>query len=144
MVRDSTGVVTAKLVAEKSQPAGRRGVGPGGDQSAGARKRRMLQPYAPAGLAAIGTQYKDTKNPPNWWGMDVWGATGLLQHRRGGEDEPAEARAERLLGKTERSSARPSPVCRGAMTEQTPIAGNSPMRLHDGIAAAVTTHVRQP
>ena len=34
----------------------------------------MLEPYAPAGLAAILAQYKD-KVPPAWFGMDVWGAT---------------------------------------------------------------------
>jgi iron(III) transport system substrate-binding protein len=35
----------------------------------------MLQPYAPLNLDAIMSQYKDKKNPPDWWGMDVWGAT---------------------------------------------------------------------
>jgi len=35
----------------------------------------MLQPYAPSGLAAIQPAYKDSKNPPYWFGMDVWGAT---------------------------------------------------------------------
>ena len=35
----------------------------------------MLEPYAPAGLAAIQAQYKDKKSPPAWFGMDVWGAT---------------------------------------------------------------------
>jgi len=35
----------------------------------------MLEPYAPAGLARIASQYRESKNPPNWVGMDVWGAT---------------------------------------------------------------------
>jgi iron(III) transport system substrate-binding protein len=35
----------------------------------------MLEPYAPKNLAAIAAQYRDRKNPPAWFGMDVWGAT---------------------------------------------------------------------
>ena len=35
----------------------------------------MLEPYAPLNLDAIMAQYRDKKNPPAWWGMDVWGAT---------------------------------------------------------------------
>src|SRR5206468_4981891 len=35
----------------------------------------MLQPAAPAGLAPIAPAYRDSKNPPAWVGMDVWGAT---------------------------------------------------------------------
>jgi iron(III) transport system substrate-binding protein len=35
----------------------------------------MLLPYAPKNLAAIPAQYRDAKNPPAWFGMDVWGAT---------------------------------------------------------------------
>jgi iron(III) transport system substrate-binding protein len=35
----------------------------------------MLVPYAPQGLARIAPQYRDSKNPPAWVGMDVWGAT---------------------------------------------------------------------
>ena len=35
----------------------------------------MLQPYAPKGLDKISPQYRDPKNPPDWVGMDVYGAT---------------------------------------------------------------------
>jgi len=35
----------------------------------------MLIPYAPLNLDAIMSQYRDKKNPPAWFGMDVWGAT---------------------------------------------------------------------
>jgi iron(III) transport system substrate-binding protein len=35
----------------------------------------MLEPYAPINLDGIMAQYRDKKNPPAWWGMDVWGAT---------------------------------------------------------------------
>ena len=35
----------------------------------------MLVPYAPADLDAHRAAYRDKKNPPAWFGMDVWGAT---------------------------------------------------------------------
>ena len=38
-------------------------------------KQGMLQGYAPLNLDAIMSKYRDPKNPPTWWGMDVWGAT---------------------------------------------------------------------
>jgi iron(III) transport system substrate-binding protein len=34
----------------------------------------MLEPYAPLNLDAIMAGYRDKKNPPAWWGMDVYGA----------------------------------------------------------------------
>jgi len=39
-VRDSTGIITAKLLAEKKPPASRRGVGPGGVQPGHSRPER--------------------------------------------------------------------------------------------------------
>jgi iron(III) transport system substrate-binding protein len=36
---------------------------------------KMLLPYAPKGLSRIAAQYRDSKNPPAWVGMDVWGTT---------------------------------------------------------------------
>jgi iron(III) transport system substrate-binding protein len=74
-VRDSTGVVTAKLLAEKANPQADVIWGLAATSLLVLENEGMLQPYAPKGLAAIGPAYKDTKNPPNWWGMDVWGAT---------------------------------------------------------------------
>ncbi|MFO1341923.1 MAG: putative 2-aminoethylphosphonate ABC transporter substrate-binding protein [Burkholderiales bacterium] len=74
-VRDSTGVVTAKLIAEKANPVADAVMGVAASSLALLDKQGMLEPYAPAGLAAIQAQYKDKKSPPAWFGMDVWGAT---------------------------------------------------------------------
>ncbi len=74
-VRDSTGVVTAKLIAEKANPQADVIWGLAATSLLVMDNEGMLQGYAPKGLAALGSQYKDTKSPPNWWGMDVWGAT---------------------------------------------------------------------
>jgi iron(III) transport system substrate-binding protein len=74
-VRDSTGVITAKLLAEKSNPQADIVMGVAASSLALLDKNGMLQPYAPLNLDAIMSQYRDKKNPPAWFGMDVWGAT---------------------------------------------------------------------
>jgi len=74
-VRDSTGVITAKLLAEKNNPQADVVMGVAATSLALMDKQGMLQPYAPLNLDAIMSQYRDNKNPPAWWGMDVWGAT---------------------------------------------------------------------
>jgi iron(III) transport system substrate-binding protein len=74
-VRDSTGVITAKLLAEKNNPQADVVMGVAATSLALMDKQGMLQPYAPLNLDAIMSQYRDKKNPPAWWGMNVWGAT---------------------------------------------------------------------
>ncbi len=74
-VRDSTGVITAKLLAEKSNPQADVVMGVAASSLALMDKQGMLEPYAPLNLDAIMSQYRDKKKVPAWWGMDVWGAT---------------------------------------------------------------------
>jgi len=74
-VRDSTGVITARLLAEKSNPKADVIMGVAATSMGIFASEGMLEPYAPAGLARIATQYREAKNPPSWVGMDVWGAT---------------------------------------------------------------------
>jgi iron(III) transport system substrate-binding protein len=74
-VRDSTGIVTAKLLAEKSNPKADVVMGVAATSMAVFNTEGMLVPYAPKGLNRIAAQYRDPKNPPAWVGMDVWGAT---------------------------------------------------------------------
>lgn len=74
-VRDSTGVITAKLMAEKANPQADAVMGVAASSLALLDKQGMLIPYAPLNLDAIMAQYRDKKTPPAWFGMDVWGAT---------------------------------------------------------------------
>jgi len=74
-VRDSTGVITAKLLAEKANPQADVVMGVAASSLALLDSNGMLQPYAPINLDAIMASYRDKKSPPAWWGMDVWGAT---------------------------------------------------------------------
>ena len=74
-VRDSTGVITAKLLAEKANPQADVVMGVAASSLALLDKNGMLEPYRPLNHDAIMSQYRDKKNPPAWFGMDVWGAT---------------------------------------------------------------------
>ncbi len=74
-VRDSTGVITAKLLAEKANPQADVVMGVAASSLALMDKQGMLEPYAPLNLDAIMSQYRDKRKVPAWWGMDVWGAT---------------------------------------------------------------------
>jgi len=71
-VRDSTGVVTAKLLAEKAAPVADVVMGLAATSLMLLDKEGMLQGYAPKGLEAIPANYRDPANPPKWVGMDVW------------------------------------------------------------------------
>ena len=74
-VRDSTGVITTKLLAEKNNPKADVVMGVAATSMAIFDAEGMLVPYAPRGLERITAQYRDAKNPPAWVGMDVWGST---------------------------------------------------------------------
>ena len=73
-VRDSTGIITAKLLAEKNNPKADVVMGVAATSMAIFDTEGMLVPYAPPGLNRLAAQYRDPKNPPAWVGMDVWGS----------------------------------------------------------------------
>ncbi len=73
-VRDSTGVITSKLLAEKANPQADAVWGVAASSMALFEQQGMLQPYAPLNLDAVMPHYRDKKNPPAWVGMDVFGA----------------------------------------------------------------------
>jgi iron(III) transport system substrate-binding protein len=74
-VRDSTGIITAKILAEKAAPKADVIMGVAATSMAIFANDGMLLGYAPPGTDRIPAQYKDSQNPPRWVGMDVWGAT---------------------------------------------------------------------
>jgi iron(III) transport system substrate-binding protein len=72
--RDSTGVITAKVLAEKANPVADIVIGTSASSMAVFALEGMLEPYAPKGLDKIPAAYRDTQNPPRWVGMDIYGA----------------------------------------------------------------------
>jgi iron(III) transport system substrate-binding protein len=72
IVRDSTGIVTAKLLAEKDNPQADVIWGLAASSLLVADQQGMLEPYAPAGLEKVNPRFRDAQTPPHWVGIDVW------------------------------------------------------------------------
>src|SRR5262245_8999419 len=73
-VRDSTGVITARILAEKDNPRADVIWGLGASSIALFDSMGLLQPYSPKGIAEVKPVFKSSKNPPSWTGMDAWRA----------------------------------------------------------------------
>jgi iron(III) transport system substrate-binding protein len=73
-VRDSTGIITAKLLAEKAAPQADVVMGLAASSLLLLEKENLLLPYAPKGVEKLSRAYVSEHNPPTWVGMDVWGA----------------------------------------------------------------------
>lgn len=71
-MRDSTGVITAKLLAEADNPQADVVWGTAASSLLVAEEKDLLEPYAPAGLEAVNPRFRDDANPPKWVGIDVW------------------------------------------------------------------------
>lgn len=71
-VRDSTGVITAKILAEKDNPRADIIWGLGASSIALFDSMGLLEPYSPKGLAEVKPVFKSSKNPAAWTGMDAW------------------------------------------------------------------------
>lgn len=72
IVRDSTGIVTAKLLAEKANPQADVIWGLAASSLLVADQEGLLEPYAPAGLENVNPRFYDSQNPPHWVGIDAW------------------------------------------------------------------------
>ncbi|MGF1566797.1 MAG: putative 2-aminoethylphosphonate ABC transporter substrate-binding protein [Nodosilinea sp.] len=72
IVRDSTGIITAKLLAEADSPQADVVWGTAASSLLVAEEKGLLEPYAPAGVEAVNPRFKDEANPPKWVGIDVW------------------------------------------------------------------------
>jgi len=71
-VRDSTGIVTSKLLAEKDNPQADVIWGLAATSLMLMKNEGMLEAYEPAGLDKLDPNFRDSENPPYWTGMDAW------------------------------------------------------------------------
>ncbi|MCY7307410.1 MAG: putative 2-aminoethylphosphonate ABC transporter substrate-binding protein [Rhodoferax sp.] len=71
-VRDSTGIITARLLAEKDNPRADVIWGLGASSVSLFDSMDMLQPYTPKGADQIKPNFRSSKNPMAWTGMDAW------------------------------------------------------------------------
>lgn len=78
ITRDSTGIVTAKLLAEKANPMADIVWGLSAASLLVLESQGMLEAYAPAGLERILPEFRDSANPPVWVGCDAWETAFLV------------------------------------------------------------------
>lgn len=75
-VRDSTGIVTARLLAEKENPQADVVWGLAATSLLVLKDQDMLQPYKPKGVEKLSQKFIDTADEtPSWVGMDAWVAS---------------------------------------------------------------------
>ncbi|MGQ7886269.1 putative 2-aminoethylphosphonate ABC transporter substrate-binding protein [Paenibacillus sp. WC2504] len=72
IVRDSTGVITAKLLAEKDNPQADVVWGLAATSLLVLDQSNQLEPYAPQGVDRILPEFKDKNVPEHWVGIDAW------------------------------------------------------------------------
>ncbi len=78
ITRDSTGIVTAKLLAEKDNPQADVVWGLSAASLLVLKSNDMLEPYAPVGVDRVLPEFKDAANPPSWVGIDAWETAFLV------------------------------------------------------------------
>ena len=72
-VRDSTGVITSRLLAEKDNPQADAIWGLAATSLLVLDGEGMLEGYSPVGVEALKPSFVDQSNtPPHWTGMDAW------------------------------------------------------------------------
>jgi iron(III) transport system substrate-binding protein len=74
-VRDSTGIVTAKLLAEKDNPQADVIWGLAASSLLLMKSEGMLEAYAPAGVERLDQRFVDQGDVPTWVAFDAWVAS---------------------------------------------------------------------
>ncbi len=78
ITRDSTGIITAKLLAEKDNPQADLVWGTSAASLLVLDGQGMLEPYTPEGVDRILPEFKDTEEVPKWVGIDAWETAFLV------------------------------------------------------------------
>ncbi|MFN9773556.1 MAG: putative 2-aminoethylphosphonate ABC transporter substrate-binding protein [Burkholderiales bacterium] len=71
-VRDSTGVITARFLAEKDNPKADMVLGLAASSMLLFEQANLLEPYVPAGSEQLRSAFRDTAEPRTWTGMDAF------------------------------------------------------------------------
>lgn len=72
ITRDSTGIITSKLLAEKDNPTADVIWGLSATSLLVLAQNDMLEAYAPEGVDRILPEFKDSADVPTWVGIDAW------------------------------------------------------------------------
>jgi iron(III) transport system substrate-binding protein len=71
-LRDSTGVLTARILAEGENQRADAIWGLAVTSVARLKKQGLLHPHAPPNLAELRPNFRDKADPPSWIGMEAW------------------------------------------------------------------------
>lgn len=71
-LRDSTGVLTARILAEQNAQRGDAIWGLAVTSTMQLKARGLLEPYAPKNVEALRPAFRDTSDPPSYTGMEGW------------------------------------------------------------------------
>ena len=110
-VRDSTGVITARVLAEKANPQADLILGVSATSLAIFQAEGMLAPYSPVGFATLKSAYSDSARPPAWVGQDVYSAVVCYNTVEG---------AKRGIPKPESWADLTKPIYKGQVTMPNP------------------------
>ena len=123
-----------QAAGRKSQPAGRRGDGRGRVEPGAVRQARHARALRADEPRRDHEQYRDKKNPPAWWGMDVWGAVVCFN--------TVEAQ-KKNIPKPETWKDLPKPVYKGQVVMPNPASSGTGYFDVVGLAADVGRRQRQ-
>ncbi|MCW5771850.1 MAG: putative 2-aminoethylphosphonate ABC transporter substrate-binding protein [Rhodospirillaceae bacterium] len=82
-VRDSTGVITARILAEKDNPHADVIWGVSVSSVALFEQQGMLQGYSPKGVNMLKPKFHDAKNPMMWTGIDAYASVIVFNTKEG-------------------------------------------------------------
>ncbi len=77
IVRDSTGIITARLLAEADNPKADVIWGLAATSLLLCQEKGFLEPYAPKGVERVLPKFRDRNDPPRWVGIDAY-MTGIV------------------------------------------------------------------
>lgn len=80
-LRDSTGVITARLQAERGNARADAAWGLAVTSMLILERDGILEPYKPKGFEDLKPSFRDPKSPPSWFGMEAWSAAVCFNTR---------------------------------------------------------------
>ena len=90
-VRDSTGIMQARLMAEKDNPRADVVFGHTAANLVLLGQAGMLAPYAPKGVDKLNALFQEKRSPPNWVGMYGWASAicfNTIEAKKGNVPKP--------------------------------------------------------
>ncbi len=112
-VRDSTGVITARFLAEKDNPRADMVVGLAASSLLMFKKAGLLETYRPAGADKLKDVFRDAKDPYAWTGMDAYLGAVCFNTAEAGEIAPPKSWKDLLKPEFKGKIVMPHPASSG-------------------------------